>query len=865
MTQRQTVSIPLQPEYSGAEFFTQPVTVAVPFEKGALSNEDKLLLCSGEHSVASTVQVTARWPDDSVKWCVVKWIAEPDQSGQAFRYTLQSVSSLPETVASSGTTTTEETQSALYVNCGELAYRFHRDGRSIFPDVYRSDELLVSGTDCAIEFEADVEHSLQVLSADLVSRGPATALVHVCADVKVGSDQHLKVTFKYEISGSWLRAVVQIHNPHRAHHAEAVWDLGDPGSILFSHFALRLPGGQGPLQWQLEAGQAVEPVPNAVTLIQASSGGEHWDSPTHVDAQGKVPNQFKGYRAESAAGIAVSGDRASPVLLVGDNRYAFTCRQYWQNFPKCLEISDDSIVIGLFPKQHGSDYELQGGERKQHEMVFSFGGNQAPESLRWVDEPAVYAVPVDYLTATGVLRYGVAANSDNAYQQVLSAGHDAVQGFLAKREQIDEYGWRNFGDVFADHETLYHDADDIFVSHYNNQYDAIYGFARQYLLSGDARWQRLLTDLFRHVVDIDIYHTDEDRAEYNHGLFWHTDHYKKAYTCSHRTYSRSHYPEEWDGDQGGGPGSEHCYTSGLLLYYQMTGDTDARDAVLGLTSWIRYYYEGTGTILEAGKRLATDERRNAVAICRGHQVFRYTYGFDRGVGNYIRALLDSYEITHDRSYLTQAEKVISGTFGANDDISARQLEDIEGTWYYTVFLQEVIRYLDLKRSCNELDNAFTYARDALLHYAHWMSKSEQPYLEQPERLEYPNDTWIAQDIRKANVLYAAYRYATSDREALLSKAKFFRDYVVENLSVSQTRHFARIQIILLQNHGPSDLMDRQAEPYAGMEALSDSASPVKDCFLTPRVFVGNVLGTMGRAVVNFNPKNEIRWVRARLG
>ena len=77
-----------------------------------------------------------------------------------------------------------------------------------------------------------------------------------------------------------------------------------------------------------------------------------------------------------------------------------------------------------------------------------------------------------------------------------------------------------------------------------------------------------------------------------------------------------------------------------------------------------------------------------------------------------------------------------------------------------MFLQEVIKYLDLKRTLDELDDAFVYARDALLHYAYWMAENEQPYLHQPEKLEFPNDTWAAQDIRRANVLYAAYRYAT---------------------------------------------------------------------------------------------------------
>ena len=182
-----------------------------------------------------------------------------------------------------------------------------------------------------------------------------------------------------------------------------------------------------------------------------------------------------------------------------------------------------------------------------------------------------------------------------------------------------------------------------------------------------------------------------------------------------------------------------------------------------------------------------------------------------------------------------------------------------------MFLQEVIRYLDLKRTLDELDAAFVYARDALLHYAHWMTENEQPYLQQPDRLEYPNDTWVAQDIRKANVLYAAYRYATSDRAQLLSRSVFFRDYVVNTLAQSKTRHFARIQIIMLQNHGPSDLMDHEALPYEGLDRLQSDQSPGNTCFYTRAKFLAHLLGGWGRAVANFNPKNELKWVRARLG
>ena len=95
------------------------------------------------------------------------------------------------------------------------------------------------------------------------------------------------------------------------------------------------------------------------------------------------------------------------------------------------------------------------------------------------------------------------------------------------------------------------------VSHYNNQYDAVAGFASQFLRTGDVRWWELMDDLARHVVDIDIYHTDRDKSAYNDGLFWHTSHYVDAGLSTHRSYPQS--PRVG----GGGPSNEHNYATGL--------------------------------------------------------------------------------------------------------------------------------------------------------------------------------------------------------------------------------------------------------------------------------------------------------------
>ena len=124
-------------------------------------------------------------------------------------------------------------------------------------------------------------------------------------------------------------------------------------------------------------------------------------------------------------------------------------------------------------------------------------------------------------------------------QELIDQVISGPRSFFARRETIDEYGWRHFGDLYADHEAVGHVGDTPLVAHYNNQYDVIYGAIVQYLRGGDWRWFELMADLARHVIDIDIYHTEEDRPSYNGGLFWHTDHYLDAGTATHRTYSKT--------------------------------------------------------------------------------------------------------------------------------------------------------------------------------------------------------------------------------------------------------------------------------------------------------------------------------------
>ncbi len=159
-----------------------------------------------------------------------------------------------------------------------------------------------------------------------------------------------------------------------------------------------------------------------------------------------------------------------------------------------------------------------------------------------------------------------------------------------KREVIDEYGWRHFGDIYGDHEAVFHKGPEPLTSHYNNQYDAVAGLAYQFLRSGDARWWRLMRELAAHVIDIDIYHTDRDKSAYNHGLFWHTFHYVDADTGTHRSYPKAAKV------CGGGPANEQNYATGLMLHYFLTGDALARETAIGLAQWVIDRDDGSKTV-----------------------------------------------------------------------------------------------------------------------------------------------------------------------------------------------------------------------------------------------------------------------------
>jgi hypothetical protein len=421
----------------------------------------------------------------------------------------------------------------------------------------------------------------------------------------------------------------------------------------------------------------------------------------------------------------------------------------------------------------------------------------------------------------------------------------AIEGencFANKTEQIDQYGWRNYGDIWGDHEAQFHQGNSPLISHYNNQYDCTLGFAIQYMRTGDTRWRDLMVAMADHAWDIDTYHTSEDKLLYNGGLFWHTYHYADAHTATHRSYPkqlRVHQQFESGteladlGDTGrklsqiyqigGGPAAAHNYNTGWMAAYYLTGITRYKDAAINAADYVMRIDDGSKTPF---KWLCRGDTGYSTLSSEGY------YGPGRASANSLHALLTGHELTSDRKYLDRASVLMRRTAHPNQKLAELNLLNAELRWFYTMFLQALGRFVDYKMELGELDRDFRYGVATLRHYARWMVENERPTLSEPEKLQYPTETWAAQDMRKWHILEHAARYEDDEawRARMWERADFFFEYVVDYLTNSPTKSLCR-PVVLMHNFG------WQREWLVENRENAAFREPIDDDFGTPEIFV----------------------------
>jgi hypothetical protein len=820
----------------------EPVTFGVPFPKGMLNHEHGLNLVAADgRSTPTQTRVLDRWSDGSIRWLLV-------DSQVSVGAGESEVHQLRQTNAPAGPQiTTSHCGGAVTITTGAAEFRLRSGGCFPFESVTIDGQPVIAPNQSAITASDEAGECTVVISRVAVEEaGPLR--VAAVAEGRITSPTHdwvLEVTLRmhFFVDSPVVRMLVCVRNPRRAEHPNGFWDLGDKGSVCLKDLSvtLALPASSkgAALSLSIARGAPFESMAEPTSVYQDSSGGAQWNSPNHINRHRKIPVSFRGYRLETQSGTR-HGLRATPIVsLQGDAAsLALTLPHFWQNFPKSVEARGRALIARLFPGQFADLHEIQGGEQKTHELFVTFGADRVTaQPLEWCRSRLVARADSSWYCSSGAIPYLTPLDSeaDRARVELLNSAVSGPDNFEAKREAIDQYGWRHFGDIYGDHEAVRRPG---LVSHYNNQYDPVLGFARQFLRSGDVRWWTQMQELAQHVVDIDVYHTVEDKWAYNHGLFWHTYHYGDADTASHRTYPRSARHET----SGGGPSGEHNYTSGLTLHYFLTGDPTTRETVIDSGQYVIDSDDGSRTVFRW--------------IDSGHTGFPTSSGLigyqgpGRGSGNSLNALVDAFRLSNDRRFLDKAEQIIRRCIHPDDDVPAQDLLDAERKWFYTMFLQALGKYLDEKGERDELDAMYAYGRASLLHYARWMAMHERPTLDHPERVEFPTETWAAQDIRKSDVFYYASKHATDvEREQFRERGAFFFRYATETLHGMPSRVLARPVIVLLTSGTLHSWFATHVHPSAN-QPLAHASFGVRAPFTPQRVTAVRRAKLIGLAAIS---------------
>jgi hypothetical protein len=833
----------------------EPVSCGIPWPRGVLADGSRLTLADGEGNRALLqTRVLDRWPDGSVRWLLLDWQAGVNG---AAAYRLSEAAQPPASPPASAILRASGQDGLVTVETGAAQFQLRAGGPFPFASATAGGKPAIDETRTrfTVEDESGALYEPRVARVQLEEAGPVRAALRLEGELAGPGREPLgrfAARLHFFAGSATVRFEITLHNPRRAEHPGGLWDLGDPGSVSIRDTSLTvaLPAGEGAalVRCSPEVGVPFEAAPPPLELYQDSSGGENWRSTNHLNRKRVVPNSFCGYRLR-AGGTERTGRRATPALSLtrGNQTLALAVPHFWQNFPKAVEAAAEALVVRLFPRQYADAHELQGGEQKTHTFYIAFGPDRVTdEPLAWCRTPLLPQAAPEWYCASGAVPYLTpkAADPNTVYLSLVDAAIEGPDTFERKREVIDEYGWRHFGDIYGDHEAVYHKGPAPLVSHYNNQYDPVAGFAYQFLRSGDPRWWHQMDELARHVIDIDIYHTDRDKSAYNHGLFWHTYHYVDADTATHRSYPRrgtiSAGPAPGGGQTdpgidlpwsprkgtivGGGPADEQNYTTGLMLHHFLTGSRDSRAAVLELAQYVIDMDDGRKTVFRWLARGDT-----GLASGSGDPLY---HGPGRGAGNSINALIDAHRLTKEARFLAKAEQLVRRCIHPADDLARRDLLNAERRWYYTVFLQALGRYLDYKAERGELDFPYAYARASLLHYARWMAEHEYPYLDRPEKLEYPTETWAAQDMRKSEVFKLAARHASAEECArFLERSEFFFRSSTGTLRKMETRSLAR-PVTLMLSYGFMHAYFQQ-----NPETAAPPPAPAAHDFGRPEAFV----------------------------
>jgi hypothetical protein len=600
-----------------------PVTSGIPFAQGTLLDDQTVALVDeADHEIPLQTESLARWPDGSVRWLLLDFpidLAANQTRSLRLRYG-------PEVRRAA----VENPLRVVPGEDGQLTFetgpvRLEYDPRMFQPQgtAYLSStagdradrKVTINCGSAGVSLRDEHKHGFRPLAPTggaakftVEQAGPLRACLRVSGWHGGGNDTRL---FRYVArihayrGQPWIRVFYTFINDHQDALMARIRKLEIRFYVLGSSSEYCLLDGRS-----VDRGRLFQVDENHYTIDDQPAGGR-------------------------AAGWAAVGSE--------DAGMAVGLRDFWQNWPKAIDVHRGLVCLGLCPEIPDGLYDgkpleeenklyyalrdglytFKVGVAKTHEFYVNYfhGGPRADDLASFfqaASQPLLAVADPQYVSATKALGEFPPADPEADTEEF--AGYDrwldrALEKHLERRERVREYGLLNYGDWYGERR----------VNWGNLEYDLAHGMFLQYLRTGNRRYFERGEQAARHHIDVDVVHATNPHLKNPWGpppqvgeIWLHCLNHTGGY------YDNAPLPVSRTYQMGHSTNFGHVWVGGDLEYYFLTGDRRAREVAIQI----------------------------ADAMVR-HCPTRY--------GDHIRALgwpiilvLNAYEATGDRKYLDAA-------------------------------------------------------------------------------------------------------------------------------------------------------------------------------------------------------------------
>jgi len=509
-------------------YLTCPIRCGIPLPAGKVRNCNQIVLRNmKDQQLAIQTKPMNYWPDGSIRWLELDTIAESHIHTRKLMLDINNTESQP-FLPNQPACVTSQNQNQITIKTGQI--EITTGGNNQFINKITNGSATSQNLIGQIQIDGKIYHPI-IEKTKVLANGPVRAEIEMSGDLKSKNDRIGRFVFRLcAFAGQpYLRMTWRIFNE-------------TPKTLNISRFELigsYKPDPNNTIYW----GHHKKNAKNGITVQQLLE-----DQYQVFDKHEKII-----YTGEHAPGwLGITGDKKSLLVQV---------RHFYQQFPKALQFKDGKLRISLFESSKSQPhYKITEGEAKRHEIWLALWDRKVRDEQLEKNAKCFTRPPrlfdADYFCNSG--GFGHAA----PYDENRFGGYFAEMKYRYPNiaaEELYEFGIRNWGDKSS------RKGKPTKISWKNAHYDRQRSLVNEYLMTGDLRWFDRLEAVVRHIIDVDICHFSKTRPQFVGGI----------YDC-HRGSGDHTGGEPWEPTQR---------NKGTLDYWRLTGDTDARDAAIGVADF----------------------------------------------------------------------------------------------------------------------------------------------------------------------------------------------------------------------------------------------------------------------------------------